>query len=81
MSQPSYRMSQLYHVRMLIFVEEEPQSNKYRQVILSPEQLRAVSDAIAVNKQAFNNGKQRSIEVQLSDQVFKLPDLQDSQQK
>lgn len=37
----------LYEIRMLVFVETNPQSGKYRQLHFSKEQFKAVSDAIA----------------------------------
>lgn len=36
----------LYHVRMVILMESEPQSNRYNQIRFLPEQFIHVSDAI-----------------------------------
>src|SRR5258708_3542574 len=39
--------SELYEQTMVIFIESEPNSNKYRQLILSPKQFKDILDAVA----------------------------------
>lgn len=72
----------LYGLRTLLFIETEPQSNKYCQVILTDEQFKKVSDAIAecftVRKgEDIRNGFEE-ISMILSDEEYTLPDLNET---
>lgn len=66
----------LYGTRLLVFLEDSPQSNKYRQVILTPEQFKDFSNSIGtvVNK----DGDDEDVEMTLSDKIYTLPDLQET---
>jgi hypothetical protein len=59
----------LYKLRILVFIENEPQSNLYRQVILSPHQYQSVSSSIGEGG--------TPLKVLASEDLFKLPDLED----
>mgnify|MGYP001581381100 CR=1 FL=1 len=67
---------EIYSLRMLVFLEEEPQSNKYRQVILTPEQYNVVSVGISHNRRPIG-GDMDEVEEHLSSEVYTLPDLQE----
>lgn len=67
----------MYGTRMLVFIEEEPQSNKYRQVLLNAEQFKKVSDSIIkIEKQADENG-QEIVSFDQSEESYTLPDLKE----
>lgn len=68
-------LKELYTQRTLIFIEEEPQSNKYRQVILTPEEFKRVSDNLGRIASEADGIEQ--IEINLSDEIYTLPDLKD----
>ncbi len=73
-------MHDLYTTRILVFFETEPQSNKYKQLILNGEEFKRVSDAITVGKQVGEReGDIQSFEINLSDEIYILPDLRDTQ--
>jgi len=67
-----------YTQRLLVFLEEEPQSNTYRQVLLSADDYKRVSDAISI--EAFKNPAFKEdyeqVMLALSDDIYPLPDLQ-----
>jgi len=64
----------LYELRLLVFAELEPQSNKYAQVLLTADQFKAVSDAIA--KVVRQGGGDREVcELQTGTEEYTLPDL------
>lgn len=65
----------LYKLRMLLFLEVEPQSNQYAQVILSPEEYKRVSAAFGtiVDK----DGAQEQVKTMCSEETYTLPDLED----
>lgn len=66
----------IYEQRLLVFIESEPQSNKYHQVLLEPEQFKRVSNAVSYGKITglSPNGNER-VEFLESDEVYTLPDL------
>lgn len=70
-----YTKYDLYGIRVLFFIEEEPQSNKYRQIILTPEEFKKVSMSIGSVVQV--DGHDQTVELNLSDELYTLPDLQD----
>lgn len=70
-------VSDLYNLRMLVFLETEPQSNEYKQVSLSPEQYKKVSKDIVTKFVGRLDNKRDTCEVILSEEVYKLPDLPD----
>ncbi len=64
--------------RLLVFLETDAQSNKYNQVILSPQQFKKVSDAIINSARTGDDLKPGMEEVELttSEEEYTLPDLQ-----
>lgn len=66
---------ELWVTRLLVFLETSPQSDTYHQVILNPEQFKAVSDAIA--EVLSTQGDMETINIELSAETYKLPDLQE----
>ncbi len=67
--------SVLFEQRVLVFIESEPQSNKYYQVILNPEQFKAMSATLGKKVSVDNEGLE-TYELQESEEVYTLPDLQ-----
>jgi len=70
---------EVYECRILVFMEIEPQSNKYNQVLLSPEKFKVMSDAISKKIPKGNRELRPGIElteVIISDEEYTLPDLQ-----
>tara|TARA_Y100000310_G_C20387157_1_gene670989 strand:+ start:410 stop:610 length:201 start_codon:yes stop_codon:yes gene_type:complete len=59
--------NEIYSTRLLVFIESEPQSNKYQQVILTPKQFKEVSDDISLEGD----------KLRLSKEIYKLPDLRE----
>lgn len=64
----------LYGTRVLVFMEEEVDTNRYRQVLLTPEEFKRVSDQIGRVTKQFSDGYQE-VELSLSEEVYELPDL------
>lgn len=64
--------------RLLVFLETEPQSNRYNQVILDDKKFKRVSDAIGENSRADKELKEgfEVYDIQVSEEAFSLPDLQ-----
>jgi len=76
--------SELFSQRCLVFMETEPQSNKYNQVILSKEQFKKVSDAIISTFDPEEHPELENAElvpgmeilnIELSEEEYILPDL------
>ena len=68
-------LDELYSTRLLVFIEEEPQSNQYRQVILNKEQFKKVSDAvITIEKEKDEHGMEM-VSFKHSEELYELPDL------
>lgn len=65
----------LYGTRLLVFIEDAPQSNEYHQVHLNETQFKRVSDAIS--NVVGRNGDDEDVEVEMSIDTYKLPDLQE----
>lgn len=65
----------LYGTRLLVFLEDAPQSNQYHQVRLTPEQFKRVSDSIS--NVVAKNGDDEDVEVEMSINTYTLPDLQE----
>ena len=65
----------LYGLRLLAFNETEPQSNQYRQVILTEEQFKAFSDAVCTVH--GREGDKETVSLQMSEEIYTLPDLQE----
>lgn len=59
--------------RLLVFLEVSPQSNKYQQVLFTPEEFNRVSQSIGTV--VATEGKKQDVELQLSNQIYDLPDV------
>lgn len=70
-------ISDLYVERLLVFLETAPQSNMYRQVVLTPEQFKKVSDAVVTVVEERNAEGMESVMINMSEQTYPLPDLKD----
>lgn len=70
-------MATLYSIRMLCFLEVRPQSNVYKQVLMDAETYKRMSFSFArIKGPSEGNPLSLDVEVRLSDDEFKLPDLQ-----
>jgi transcription-repair coupling factor (superfamily II helicase) len=65
----------MYGIRLLVFIETEPQSNKYHQVILNPKQFRSVSKILG--RVISKEGSKEIKEMVISEEIYTLPDLQE----
>lgn len=66
--------TELYELRMLIFLEKEPQSNKYYQVMVDAEQYKTITEAISKNSIAMD-GMISEGTTMTSEEEYTLPDL------
>ena len=64
----------LYGTRMLVFLEEGAQSNKYRQVHMDAAQFKKVSDAVCGSEATEG---EEEVEIYMSTALHLLPDLQE----
>lgn len=71
--------SGLYISRLLVFVEESPQSNLYRQVMLNPVQFKKVSDAVVTVEKPQDKDGIEQVSFNQSEELYTLPELQDIQ--
>ncbi len=69
----SFDFGAFYDKRLLIFLEIEPQSNKYRQIILTPEEFKNTS--LTLGKVVEQKGTSSVVELEESDEIYNLPDL------
>lgn len=70
--------AEIYGVRVLVFMESEPQSNKYNQLIFNNEQFRKVSKIIGDVYPYLGKEKETDIDLyklNQSHEVYDLPDL------
>ena len=67
-------MDELYERRLLVFLETEPQSNKYNQIFLTPEQFKIISSNTGTK--ISNNLEYEEYSTLLSTTEYLLPDLQ-----
>ncbi len=69
--------NELYSTRVLIFIETKPQSNIYKQLLLTKEEFKNITSNIGkVVKEKDKNGVE-IIELNESRETYKLPDLQE----
>lgn len=70
--------TQIFEQRVLIFMETAPQSNKYNQVYLTPEQFKKVSDTICsiVKTDVELRDGIEAVSIVTSQEEYTLPDLQ-----
>lgn len=69
----------LYNQRLLLFLEQEPQSNIYRQLLFTPlehERVVTVLESIAVETKLINNF--RYFKMRSSEELHALPDCQET---
>ncbi len=71
---------EVFCTRLLVFLEETPGSNKYRQVLLGPEEFKQFSINLGkVEKEGVtlpSGTKGAVVKMELSDDSYDLPDLQ-----
>lgn len=67
-------IQELYIIRTLIFLETEPQSNEYHQVMLDQETFKKVTEVMST---LVKDGEVQEVNLDLSEETYKLPDLQD----
>lgn len=69
-------LGDLYGIRLLIFLEVSPQSNKYHQLYFTQEQFKEISlkvgDVIAPKDERHIE----TVKLEVSEDVYDLPDLQ-----
>lgn len=65
---------ELYTIRTLIFLETKPQSNEYHQVMLDQETFKKVTEVMST---LVKEGDIQEVSLDLSEETYKLPDLQD----
>lgn len=65
----------LYGTRLLVFLEDAPQSNEYRQICVNEKQFKALSDAVCTVQS--REGDDELVMIQMSEETYKLPDLQE----
>lgn len=65
---------ELYTVRTLIFLETEPQSNEYHQVMLDQETFKKITEVMST---LVKDGDIQEVNLDLSEETYKLPDLKD----
>lgn len=63
----------VYGTRLLVFLEDSPQSNKYRQLIFTPEEFKKVS--LSVGTVEGKRGDDELVRLQESEETYELPDL------
>lgn len=69
-------LSELYEQRLLLFIEDYPQSNEYRHLIFTKEQYKQISDTISSFTKISQEEDTETCEITASDAIYKLPDLQ-----
>ncbi len=70
----------VFNIRLLVFMEDEPCSNRYRQVLLSAGARKKVSESICekTGKKRMIGGEEiEEVMVELSDDTYQLPDLRE----
>lgn len=67
----------LYNTRLLVFMEAEPQSNKYYQVHLTKEEFKRFSMSIGTVIEEENERGKQTVKLELSEKSYMLPDLQE----
>lgn len=71
----SFDPATLYEKRLLLFLETEPQSNVYNQVLVNSEQLNRISDNIGVVEKSPEKNELYVFNIDLSRKAYLLPDL------
>lgn len=65
----------LYGTRLLIFLEDKPQSNKYHQVLLTLDEFKKAS--MMIGTVVEEKGHKQIVELQMSEELYDLPDLEE----
>ena len=69
----------LHENRLLIFLETDPQSGKFQQLLLNAKQFKRISDAIfqdtRIEMSDLKEGHEVA-ELEVSDETYNLPDLE-----
>lgn len=65
---------ELYNTRLLVFLEVAPQSNNYQQVLFTQEEFKKTSETIG--NVVLVEGDDLTVAMNLSTEIYKLPDLQ-----
>lgn len=69
--------SELYGVRLLVFIEKAPQSNQYYQVLLNKEEFKKVSLSIGRPTGKEIRPGVKEVENFTSEEEYVLPDLKE----
>lgn len=67
--------SDIYSLRVLVFTEIEPQSNKYCQVILDKEHYKMLTKILGTYTGNVLEGNIKEIQIETSVEEYDLPDL------
>ena len=68
--------TELYEQRLLVFIETEPQSGEYQQLLLNGDEFKRLSDTIGTKVQDPDLREDfETLQINLSDDLYKLPDL------
>lgn len=65
--------SQIFEQRMLMFLETDAQSNKYRQIIVNNEQFKTITGLIGKIGETVDGIQQ--VQIEESEEIYDLPDL------
>ncbi len=65
----------MYGTRLLFFLEDAPQSNRYRQIILTEEEFKNAS--MTIGKVVSQEGVDQTVQIQMSEETYPLPDLRE----
>ena len=71
---------EIYGTRLLLFMETEPQSNKYRQILPNLEEFKRISSSFGTltgKKIEIEGCDVDELKVKLSDDIYNLPDLKE----
>lgn len=69
-------LGELYQQRVLIFIETDSFTNKYRQLYLNQEQYNILSNFLMQLFPIKEEGKMKFIQFEHSKKIFTLPDVQ-----
>jgi hypothetical protein len=69
------QLSEIFGLRMVVLLESEPQSDKYRQVVLNADQFLALSNAFGeIMEEKVNSDNLREGTYLLQEEEITLPD-------
>lgn len=67
--------NELYSQRLLVFLETEPQSNKYHQIYLDAENFKRLTATLGT--MVGKDGEIEKVLIEESTQIYNLPDLKE----